>query len=221
MKKKRLYGIGGGLLVIFILFTVLVKTVHVEPIGPEGSSVGFAKLNGAVAQAIGVHMAWYKLTEVLGYLAILVALIFVIVALVQCVKCGGPRKVDRDLKALILLYIVVIIFYAIFEVAIVNYRPVLMDGVLEASYPSSHTMLVICVMASSLRMFRTRFRNRTVRLGAEGLAVLILVLTVVGRLVSGVHWFTDIIGGVLLGAALTTLYYGLVTKKPRPRHPAA
>ena len=207
MEKFREYRTGCILLVVFIVFTVLVRCVSVQPIGPENSAVGFAKLNGAVFRGLGVHHAWYVFTEILGYLAIVLALAFVVLALIQCVKRRGFRHMDREVKALIGLYIAAVILYVFFEVVVVNCRPVLIDGVLEASYPSSHTMLSLCILGSALRFFHEEIKTRNLRLTAEAVTAVVMILLVVGRLLSGVHWFTDVIGGVLLGAALVSLYY--------------
>ena len=44
----------------------------------------------------------------------------------------------------------------------------------------------------------------------RGMAVLLcavlMVVTVAGRLVSGVHWMTDVAGGILLSASLMEFY---------------
>ena len=79
-------------------------------------------------------------------------------------------------------------------------------GILEASYPSSTTMLVMCVMPTAVMQFNVRINNRTVR---RTVAVLIAVFTafvVIGRLVSGVHWFTDIVGGALFSSGIVMIY---------------
>ncbi len=207
MEKIREYRTGCILLIVFIVFTILVRCVNVQTIGPENSAVGFAKLNGAVFRALGVHHGWYVFTEILGYLAIVLALIFVVLALIQCVKRRGFRHMDREVQALIVLYVAAVILYVFFEVVVVNCRPVLIDGVLEASYPSSHTMLSLCILGSALLPFHEEIKSRNLRLAAEGVTVVVMILLVVGRLLSGVHWFTDIIGGVLLGAALLALFY--------------
>ena len=38
------------------------------------------------------------------------------------------------------------------------------------------------------------------------LCAVLMVVTVAGRVVSGVHWMTDIAGGVLLSASLMAFY---------------
>lgn len=209
MKKAKIGFITSGVLfVVFVLFTILVANVDLQPIGPDSSIVGFAGLNGAVADAVGVHMFWYHLTDVLGYLAILVVLFFGLLGVLQLVKGKSLAKVDADIYVLGGFYVLVILFYVIFEVVSVNYRPVILDPAqgLEASYPSSHTMLALCVFTTAIFQFQSRIKNQQVCRVIEIVMAVLIVLTVGGRLLSGVHWFTDIIGSILLSASLIALY---------------
>lgn len=213
MKKARFEFIASGVLfLIFVLFTVLVANVDLQPIGPENSVVGLASLNGAVAEAIGVHMVWYKITDILGYLAILVALFFGLLGVLQLIKGKSLAKVDSDILALGGFYVLVMVFYVIFELVGVNYRPVIIDASegLEASYPSSHTMLALCVFTTAIFQFQSRIKDEQICKVIEIVAVILIVLTVGGRLISGVHWFTDIIGSLLLSSSLIVLYCATV-----------
>lgn len=213
MKKARFEFIASGVLfLIFVLFTVLVANVDLQPIGPENSVVGLASLNGAVAEAIGVHMVWYKITDILGYLAILVALFFGLLGVLQLIKGKSLAKVDSDILALGGFYVLVMVFYVIFELVCVNYRPVIIDASegLEASYPSSHTMLALCVFTTAIFQFQSRIKDEQICKVIEIVAVILIVLTVGGRLISGVHWFTDIIGSLLLSSSLIVLYCATV-----------
>lgn len=213
MKKARFEFIASGVLfLIFVLFTVLVANVDLQPIGPENSVVGLASLNGAVAEAIGVHMVWYKITDILGYLAILVALFFGLLGVLQLIKGKSLAKVDSDILALGGFYVLVMVFYVIFELVGVNYRPVIIDASegLEASYPSSHTMLALCVFTTAIFQFQSRIKDEHICKVIEIVAVILIVLTVGGRLISGVHWFTDIIGSLLLSSSLIVLYCATV-----------
>ena len=117
-----------------------------------------------------------------------------------------------DLHLLVLggFYIVMAVFYVFFEKVIINYRPVLEEEQLAASYPSSHTMLVCCVMATAIMQFNRMIKNQTVCILADIVAVAVIALMVMGRLLSGVHWLTDIIGGVIISAALVMLYVSVV-----------
>jgi undecaprenyl-diphosphatase len=193
----------------FILWTVFVCFVDVQAIGPEGTEVGFAELNRLVHRLTGVNLTLYTVTDWLGLVPIGVALGFAILGLTQMIKRRGLLKVDRGILLLGAFYILVITAYLFFEIVVINYRPILIDGRLEASYPSSTTMLVLCVLPTSIRELRKRIKNKVLK---RCLTVLILTLAAfmaVGRLLSGVHWITDIIGGVLFSAGLVTLYYSL------------
>ena len=211
MKKKsrRLFFLGASLLAAFVLWTVLVCFVNVQAIGPEGSSVGFATLNGCVHDFTGVNISLYVITDWLGLIPIGVAFGFAVLGLVQWIKRKSILKVERSILALGGFYIVVMAVYILFQMVVINYRPTLIDGYLEASYPSSTTMLVTCVMPTAMMQFRARIKNKVFSRCVMIAIAVFIVFMVIGRLVSGVHWITDIIGGALLSAAIVLMYYAI------------
>ena len=153
-RMKRHLKCAGWLFLIFILFTVFVSCFDVKPIGPEQSAVGFATVNQFVFRLLGVHLIWYEITDWLGVVAIAFAFVFAVAGLYQLIKRKSIRKVDNSILALGALYVLVIAFYLFFEQVIINYRPVVLGARPEASYPSSHTMIVVCIVASAAIQFR-------------------------------------------------------------------
>ena len=208
-KNKKMLVCGASLLATFALWTVLVRFVNVRAIGPEGSSVGFATLNGFVHELTGVNWLFYTVTDWLGLVPIAVALGFAILGLVQLIKRKSLWKVDHSILMLGVFYIVVMAAYVFFEMVVINYRPTLIDGYLEVSYPSSTTMLVMCVMPTSAMQLNERIRNTIFRRCAIIAIVAFTAFMVICRLISGVHWITDIIGGALLSAGLVMIYYSV------------
>ena len=196
-----------GLFLAFALFTLFVARFDLRPIGPEGTSVGFAAVNQLIFQWLGTQRLWYGVTQWIGVAALLVAGSFGAAGLCQLVRRKSIKKVDRRILTLGAVYALAVAFYLLFEVVVINCRPVMVDGELEASYPSSHVLLVVCVMATAARQVRARWpERRRLCWWADKAALLLGALTAWGRLASGVHWFTDIVGGVLLAAALTALH---------------
>ena len=194
------------MLAAFVLWTVFVCFIDVRAIGPRESSVGFAALNGCVHNLTGVNMSLYVITDWLGLVPIGVALGFAVLGLVQWIKRKSLLKVDRSILTLGGFYIVVIAVYILFEIVVINYRPTLINGYLEASYPSSTTMLVMCVMPTAMMQFSTRIKNGLLRKCVMFTITVFIAFMVIGRLVSGVHWITDIIGGALLSTAIVLMY---------------
>ena len=205
MKKKKLR-IAIALLVSFALWTALVSLADVQAIGPEGSVVGFGTLNGLVHKLTGVNWLLYTVTDWLGLVPIAVALGFAVLGLAQLISRKRLWRVDRSILALGIFYVVVVVAYLFFEAVVINYRPVLIDGRLEASYPSSTTMLVMCVMPTAAIQLNARIKDNLLRRIATISIVAFTAFMVMGRLVSGVHWVTDIVGGALLSAGLVEGY---------------
>ena len=203
------------MLTAFVLWTVAIRLVDVQIIGPQDSAVGLATVNGFIHKLVGVHMLLYNITDWLGLVPIFVGMGFALLGLIQLIKRKSLFKVDYNILILGGFYIVVMAVYVLFEMLVVNYRPVLINGYLEASYPSSTTMLVMCVMPTAIMQFNARIKNNVLKRFVASAIIAFIVFMVIGRLVSGVHWFTDIIGGALLSTGLVLMYRAIISLEVR------
>ena len=194
------------MLIAFVMWTVAIRFIDVQAIGPQGSSVGFATINQFVQNLTGVHMSLYTITDWLGLVPLVFVIGFALLGLIQWIKRKHLLKVDYNILILGSFYIIVMAVYLLFEILVVNYRPVLIGGILEASYPSSTTMLVMCVMPTAIMQFNARIKNNVLKQCVASVIIAFIVFMVIGRLISGVHWFTDIVGGALLSAGLVLMY---------------
>ena len=219
MKKKNLKSLYASIFMLgaFVLWTIAVRFIDVRAIGPDGSSVGFATVNAFFHKLTGVHMSLYTVTDWLGLVPIAVAMGFGLFGLGQWIKRKSLLWVDYSILVLGGFYIVTMAVYILFEVIVINYRPVLIGGYLEVSYPSSTTLLVLCVMPTAIMQFNTRIKNAIIRWCVVILITVFVAFMVIGRLVSGVHWFTDIVGAALLSACLVMLYKSVISSAYRFR----
>ena len=212
MKTKKNVRITLTAFIAFVLWTVAITKIDLQAIGPRGTVVGFATLNDAFHKMTGVHLWYYEVTDWLGLVAIVFVLGFGVLGLIQLIRRRNLFKVDSDIIILGVFYILVIIGYVVFEEFAINYRPVIIEGRLESSYPSSTTLLILCVMPTAILQLKNRIKSVVVK------NIIVLVISVftlfmvVGRTISGVHWLTDIIGGILLCISLVMLYRTLITE---------
>ena len=219
MKKENIrnFIVSAGLFVLFVVWTILVMTIDVKAIGPRDSAVGFATINGFFHRLTGVHFTLYNITDWLGLVPVAICFGFAILGLVQWIKRKKLCKVDYSLFVLGGFYILVMGAYILFEIVVVNRRPVVIAGYLEVSYPSSTTLLVMTVMPTALMQLRERIKRRVLNTCVSVVIVLFTIFMVVGRLISGVHWLSDIVGGALLSAGLVMLYYSAVKLKSKDK----
>lgn len=218
-KMKRKIGkgiyIGGALFLAFCVWTVLVLTVDVREVSQLGTQVGFGGINLYVADNVGVHMGLYELTDALSILPLGIVLGYALLGLVQLIKRKSLFKVDKSIIALGVAYAFTIACFLFFEVFVVNYRPLLIEGALEASYPSSTTLLVISVMLTAMVELSGRIKNQLARRITVVSIAAFSAFMVICRFISGVHWFSDIVGGILLGSAIVTVYGSVINKKDK------
>lgn len=208
-EKKNLL-IGSIFLAMFAVWTALIQTVDVQPLGQNGTSIGFATFNCWFHHFTGVNMAIYTITDWMGLVPVVICLIFAGIGLVQLIQRRSLFRVDADIMILGVYFVIVFLAYAIFEMIPINYRPILIEGRMEASYPSSTTLLVLSVVPAFIEQIQRRLSDIQVKQIITIAAIAFSVVMVTGRLVSGVHWFTDIVGGELLSVGLFKLYKAAV-----------
>lgn len=205
-KGKGLLRMGVMFIVGFVIWTFLVLKVDVQPLGVNGTNIGFATINCWFHQLTGVHMEIYTITDWLGLVPIIFCMLFGGIGCVQLIKRRSLLKVDYDIIFLGIYYIIVIVGYLIFEMVPINYRPILIEGGMEASYPSSTTLLVLCVMPTLIEQVNRRVEKKMIKKIVNVLTICFSAFVVLGRLISGVHWLTDIVGSIMLSVGLFCIY---------------
>ena len=226
MKKKStvLFSLAVTLFVLFLAFTVTVALCGKTAVVYDGditSEIGFGALNKAVFDTLGTSAFWYEFTEFLGTIALAIAALFALIGISRLAARKRFWAVDREILLLALFYLSVAFFYLLFEVIVINYRPILVAGALEASYPSSHAMLGACIFVTAPFACRHLVKNNATHTLVGVCCYLFAALTVVGRLLSGLHWLTDVIGALLLSASLILFYLAAITllnKKAEHKH---
>ena len=207
MKEWKKILLMGCLLVgVFSIWTLLILTVDVQSWGQNGTNIGFATFNVWFHEFTGTHMWIYIVTDWLGLVPVFVCMGFGGLGLIQWGKRKSILRVDGDIIILGVYYVIVIAVYLVFEMIPINYRPILIEGIMEVSYPSSTTLLVLCVMPTLIEQSNRRVKSICARNIIKVVSIIFSVFMVVGRLFSGVHWLTDIVGGVLLSAGLFLIY---------------
>ncbi len=224
-KAKPILITGIVFLAISIIFTILITKIDVstgtcEPSCPSCADcrryyphkIGFSRFNKAIFEAFPYNNMLYKATNYIGYIPILCAGAYCIFGLVQLIKRKSIKKVDKGLFALAGLFIVTLACYFLFEKLAINYRPVMIDGEFEASYPSSHTLITICLSFGIILLNRIAYSDKKPLKYLNMALAFLTAFIVAGRFFSGVHWATDIIGGLLIATSYILIYHATLLK---------
>ena len=215
MKKKFItnLSISTGFLLLFIILIILLKTVDIGYSPLNNAEVGLSSINIKFLDYCGQSDSWYKITNYLGYLSFAIALFYVVYGIISWIKNKSIKKVDISILLLAFVYLISFGFYLFFELVVINYRPVYIgeSTKLEASFPSSHALLAITFGITGIIACFYLTKNKTIRTIVSVVGVLYCLIMVIGRLLSGVHWFSDILGGLLLGISISYYYYSFVS----------
>lgn len=198
---------------ILLVYTLVVAFVDVKAIGPEGSSVGLASINAAFRDLVGQSGAFKIVSDIGFYFCVALCVFFIGLFLYQLLKRKSLQKVDRNLIALMYLYAMFIVLYLVFNsLIIVNYRPILKDGALDPSYPSTHVFLGIVAGISAIDRIFVYVKRENSRLALMIVCWVALLLSCLGRTMSGMHWLTDILGGFIFASVCLAWYRRLWMK---------
>jgi len=221
LKKKNAYILGSVFLAISVVFSVLTKIVDVgvSKCVPD-TKIGFSAINNGFHTLTGYNMTLYNITDVMGIIAIGFGLIFGLEGLIQWITRKNLFKLDRYIYCLGSTYALLGILYVLFEKIAVNYRPIIMEGetVAEASFPSSHTLLICAIITTGLIQVNRLFAGKKALVVAFDIfGALYFATAVTLRLLSGVHWLTDIVASLLITTSITFFYYA-ASKEEKGKH---
>ena len=209
-KATKKFITGGILIFLFIILTCLCKLVNVKPLGVNGTSIGFSTINVWFHNLIGVHLWLYFVTDWAGLIPIFIGVGFAIFGVFQLIKRKNLFKVDCDILILGVYYVVLFAIYFLFEKVYINYRPILINGIMEKSYPSSTILLAVGMICPFIEQISRRVKNKRVKIILCSIFIAFIIFMVGGRLLSGVHWLTDVIGSLLLSFGVYLTYKGFV-----------
>jgi undecaprenyl-diphosphatase len=109
------------------------------------------------------------------------------------------------------------VLYAVAKLAVQRPRPHvisrLMHGAGWYSYPSGHSTLAPIVLGLGIIVWATPWSSAALRRTALAVAALVAIGIGCSRVYVGVHYPTDVIGGLLLGTAWSGFWLLLATRK--------
>lgn len=214
MLKKYGYFIASAvLLLIFIVFTILVKTVDVQYYF-NNTYVGFYSINSKFGEFVtnfGKYESMSKMSDIILYLSFAYIFVLFIFALIELIKNKSFKKLNMNYYLVLGGYVLTVIFYFVFEVVKVNYSPISPIDNLKPSYPSSHVLLgcMFYLLNTFTAMKLLKPEKEWIKplvFAATGVICLLLIFT---RALSSKHWLTDIIASIILVSSLYTLFIGV------------
>ncbi len=211
MKKYLYFLLPISLLVIFVVFTILVKTVDVQYISGANYYLGFYSMNTTVNSWLSYDKAdtMKKLSDAIMYISFVFPLAFAITGVYQLITRKSLKKVDPRIYVLLGVYITIAVLYFVFELAKINYSPIVgADGKIKASYPSTHVFVTDVLFITGVVTAMSFINIKKKYLEAITFILLAILALLVGfvRLLSGQHWLSDILASYILAGLVISLF---------------
>ena len=195
------------MIILAVAFTIAVDKIDTTLVW--GKEIGFSNLNIAVHRLLQTSETLDLISDITMIFSALLLGGFVFMGTYQIISGKGIKAVDKEILISGAVFVLTALTYLIFEKVVINFRPVLEDGFLEASYPSTHVLLSTVINILAIDYIVNKIKNRKIMLPV---VIFVVVITVVGfgaRVLSGMHWATDIVGALLFAGALIMIYYTL------------
>lgn len=201
--KKKIIDI--SLLVSFFLFiilTVLVLVVDVKVNDVTGTDIGLSTFN-EFFNDLPKNNIWDQISDIVMYISLASILVFVGIGIYQWIKRRSLKKVDFEIMFLGVFIVLMVGFWLVFDkLVVINYRPMKINGEIESSYPSTHVMVVTFLLFASCYFINKKWNTKLVNVLSYTVASIIVIATSIFRVAAGMHWVTDVLGGILLGIVL-------------------
>ncbi len=207
MKKIiNLYTILGFSFLALFLLLIILLSIDRATITFAGKEVGLSHLNNLVSYKFDDTLD--KVSDVLFYFSFSGVILGVVLGIMQLVKNKSLFAVDTKILFFGIFVILAIIFWLVFDKGLkINYRPI---DPTEGSFPSTHVFMTTFFMLAAHNLLCSLFKgNNIVKYGSLAVAIIFIVLVTIFRVSSGMHYITDVIGGLFIGLSFYFLAFGL------------
>ena len=209
-KRQSWFLIATTLTVFFVVFTLTLKLVDMQ--SDSSQFIGWASINIWWRDLIGVHFSWHIISH---FIALISLLVLTGILIWQVITVFHRRKLSaltRNWWVFDITLLALGLSYLLFQIVAINYRPIQVDGAIEISYPSSHSLLITTTWLLIIFRLRREIQSQTWRRILIIVGWTLMLTGVIARLLCGYHWFTDIVGGVLLGTVFAAWYQAFVVE---------
>ncbi len=194
---------------LFAVIAVLVKTAW-GPLQQLDTAMGAWPESFTRAHP-GAYQFWHYLAQATTTLPETVATVITAIAL-------EAKKQRRAALWTIGVMSTIAVATTLIKQGVGRDRPIWDDPIVVLttySFPSGHASGIVGAMGVAVVLTRMLVRRRVVRRIALGAAVTLVLLVGADRLFLGVHNFSDVIAGYLLGGGVVLIWLGLFDPTPR------
>ncbi len=206
LNKYSLMGLG----FLFIFLILLILLMSVDKASNIYKEIGLYNFN-KIFLVDYYNESWDGFSDVILYISILFILGLIIYGIYQLYKRKSLFKVDKDIILTGFGFVFIIIIWFIFDKFIdINYRPIAVNGSAQTSFPSTHVMLACFSLLATTRIILKRNTNELkYNIITYGGVSILVILCSLGRILSKMHWTTDVLGAIFISLAIFFIIIGL------------
>lgn len=195
--RSRYYLI--SLLFLMVLFYIL-KNYY---------SVNIIEMDGTISQFIQNHIVKENITKTMKVITNFGDIIcYTIILLITLISFRGKGYFSSMSLNLLCVYLFSVIFKNVF----MRERPPfsLIDKPSDYSFPSGHTMCSVAFYGFIIYLVNKYIKNKILKWIIIFLCLITIILIGFSRLYLNVHYFTDVIGGLILGLVCLLMFVNYV-----------